>query len=87
VSWYDVQTFIQKLNDSHDGYTYRLPTEAEWEYAARAGNVTAYSFGDNSNGFIGNYAWYSDNSDGHTHPVATKKPNAWGLYDMHGNVA
>lgn len=84
VSWEDVQAFIKKLNDRGDG-KYRLPTEAEWEYAARAGSTTKYSFGDGE-GSLGSYAWYDANSGSRTHDVATKQPNAWGLYDMHGNV-
>jgi len=105
VSWDDVQEFLAKLNSNHDGYHYRLPTEAEWEYAARAG-TTGARYGD-----LGAIAWYGDNSGSQqidsaalfqnnkvkyasrllangngTHPVGQLRPNAWGLYDMLGNV-
>jgi formylglycine-generating enzyme len=68
------------------GRTYRLPSEAEWEYAARAGAETAFCYGDDFEE-LGEYAWYFDNSDDRMQPVASKKPNSWGLYDMHGNAA
>jgi formylglycine-generating enzyme required for sulfatase activity len=86
VSWEDVQEFILRLNrEEENGRRYRLPTEAEWEYAARAGSTGAYSFGDDA-GMLDAHAWYLDNAGGTTHPVGTRNPNAWGLHDMHGNV-
>ena len=85
VSWNDVQRFITKLNTKHPGHDFRLPTEAEWEYACRAGAETKYCFGNDAR-LLGEYAWYYENSEGQTHPVGQKRPNAWGLYDMHGNV-
>jgi formylglycine-generating enzyme required for sulfatase activity len=84
VSWHDAQAFCQKLSQI-TGKTYRLPTEAEWEYACRGGTTTRYYFGDDANQ-LEDYAWYSGNSQNTTHPVGQKKPNAWGLYDMSGNV-
>lgn len=85
VSWNDVQKFIKKLNKKENTKKYRLPSEAEWEYAARAENSTRYFFGDDDSK-LGEYAWYHGNSEGRTHPVGQKKPNSWGLYDIHGNV-
>lgn len=86
VSWNDAQEFITKLNEMENTTRYRLPTEAEWEYVARAGTTTAYSFGDNADE-LSNYAWYGEGFDhGGTHPVGLKRPNPWGLYDVHGNA-
>jgi formylglycine-generating enzyme required for sulfatase activity len=96
VTFGQVQEFLSKLNARNDGFLYRLPTEAEWEYAARAGTTDEYA------GSLRDTAWYIDaggaasrrNEDSptglaaaKTHPVATKKPNMWGIYDMRGNVA
>jgi formylglycine-generating enzyme required for sulfatase activity len=80
VSWEDVQDFIGRLNQQIGRAIFRLPTEAEWEYACRAGTTADYA------GNLDDMAWYGSNSGDKTHPVGTKQPNAWGLYDMHGNV-
>jgi formylglycine-generating enzyme required for sulfatase activity len=80
VSKNDAHDFMAKLNAQNDGYKYRLPTEAEWEYAARAGTTATPAAS------LDDVAWYGANSDDATHPVGMKKPNAWGLYDMLGNV-
>ncbi|NTU41805.1 MAG: formylglycine-generating enzyme family protein [Nitrospirales bacterium] len=85
VSWDDAQTFIRWLNRKEGGNHYRLPTEAEWEYAARAGTTTVYSWGDSASQ-AGQYAWYDKNANDNAHAVGRKQPNPWGLYDMHGNV-
>jgi formylglycine-generating enzyme required for sulfatase activity len=84
VSWNNAMEFCRKLSDK-TGYLYSLPTEARWEYSCRAGSKTRFSYGDNPD-LLGNYAWYDINSGGKTHPVGMKKPNDWGLFDMHGNV-
>lgn len=81
VSWFEAQDFVRRLNLRNDGYTYRLPTEAEWEYACRAGTTDEYSGGN----FV-SMAWYDGNSALMTHPVGRQQPNAFGLYDMMGNV-
>ncbi len=91
ISWNDVQAFIRKLNRKEGSNKYRLPTEAEWEYAARAGSTTALASRGISGicGYDSNLdamGWYCGNSDSRTHRVAGKKPNKWGLYDMYGNV-
>ncbi len=85
VSWDDAQIFIQKLNQLSGKKLYRLPTEAEWEYACSAGTTSEYYFGDDASQ-LGEYAWFEGNSGHTTHPVGQKKPNEWGLYDMAGNV-
>lgn len=86
VSWYDAKNFADKLSAKEkvkEKVKYRLPTEAEWEYAARAGTTDKYYWG---NWMDGDYCWYDENSGNKTHPVGQKKPNEWGLYDMLGNV-
>jgi formylglycine-generating enzyme required for sulfatase activity len=88
VSWQDAQRLVGKLNESLQGtagWRFGLPSEAQWEYACRAGSTGRYAFGDEE-ARLGEFAWYSANSRSSTHPVGQKKPNAWGLYDLHGNV-
>src|ERR1041384_7869345 len=77
--------YCQRLS-AQNGQNYSLPTEAEWEYACRAGTTTRYSFGDDEKR-LGDYAWFEKNSDFKYQKVGRKKPNPWGLYDIHGNVA
>ena len=93
VSWTDAQEFIQKVNQMNDGYIYRLPTEAEWEYACRAGTRTLFSFGDSLSSDQANFIGFPYGAPakeevyrGKTTPVGSFQPNAFGLYDMHGNV-
>jgi formylglycine-generating enzyme required for sulfatase activity len=84
VTWDDCQQFLDQLG-KQVGRNFQLPTEAQWEYACRAGSTTNYHFGDKE-AELDAYAWYRKNSGMTSHPVGEKKPNAWGLYDMHGNV-
>jgi len=94
VTWREAMDYCERLTEQQAkagalpaGFSYRLPTEAEWEYACRAGSTTRFSFGDDSDTRrLGDFAWFSDNSESMSHPVGLKKPNPWGLYDMHGNV-
>jgi formylglycine-generating enzyme len=89
VSWYDCMEFVEKLNRLGEG-RYRLPTEAEWEYACRAGTTTPYSFGVHEGFQLQEYAWFVTNcsqaQEPYAHAVGTRKPNPWGLHDMHGNL-
>jgi formylglycine-generating enzyme required for sulfatase activity len=87
VLWAQCQAFLQKLNEKFaaTGVKFGLPTEAQWEYACRAGSSGEFGFSD-AKGQLADYAWFCDNAQGTTHPVGVKKPNVWGLYDMHGNV-
>ena len=92
VSWNDAMEFCRRLTEREreagrlpDGYVYTLPTEAQWEYACRAGSETAYCFGDAETD-LHDYGWYDENSGDKTNPVGRKRPNKWGLHDMHGNV-
>jgi formylglycine-generating enzyme required for sulfatase activity/tRNA A-37 threonylcarbamoyl transferase component Bud32 len=89
MTWVDAVTFCEKLSaldaEERARRVYRLPTEAEWEYACRAGTRTAYSFGDDHEKLT-EYGWFAENDKGRTHPVGLLRPNPWGLYDMHGNV-
>ena len=89
VTWDQAVEFCRKLSElpaeKAAGNVYRLPTEAQWAYACRAGTTTKFSFGDDDSE-LGDYAWYAENSAKKTHPVGSKLPNAWGLYDVHGSV-
>lgn len=80
ITWHDVEEFLKRLNARNDGYRYRMPTEAEWEYAARAGST------EGNTGPLDDVAWHQGNAERQTHPVGLKRPNAWGLYDVEGNV-
>ncbi len=94
VTWFNAVDFCTRLTAKEreagnlpEGFEYRLPTEAEWEYAARAGTTNRFSYGDDPDyRLLGNYAWYTGNSGLRTHPVGQKLPNPWGIYDLHGNV-
>ena len=85
VSWEDCLQFLRQLNEKVGMGKWQFPTEAQWEYACRAGSTTIYCFG-NDESELGDYGWYDKNSGGRPHPVGEKKPNAWGLYDMNGSI-
>jgi formylglycine-generating enzyme required for sulfatase activity len=89
VSWNDSRRFFESLNERlglSAEKAFRLPTEAEWEYASRAGTTISYSFSESARD-LGQYAWFDKNAKGTTHPVGGLLPNPWGLYDLYGNVA
>jgi formylglycine-generating enzyme required for sulfatase activity len=94
VNWHDAREYCSRFTETErragrlpEGFAYRLPTEAEWEYACRAGTTSPFSHGDDPKGTgLTDHAWFLQNSDSASHPVGSLKPNAWGLYDMHGNV-
>jgi formylglycine-generating enzyme required for sulfatase activity len=92
ASWSDAMEYCSRLTQQErqarrlpDTHAYRLPTEAEWEYAARAGTTNSFSFGNDA-ALLGSHAWYNSNSGATTHPVGERLPNPWGLYDVHGNI-
>jgi len=88
ISWFDAQAFLTQVGNKDTEHSYYLPTEEEWEYAARAGTTTEFSFGDDGRD-LGAYGWHRDmtqNREEYAHPVGTKRPNPWGLFDVHGNV-
>ncbi len=85
LSWNDATAFCQWLSKKHDGVKYELPTEAQWEYACRAGTTTVWHYGDSEDA-LREYAWYAANSGFKTHPVGQLRPNGFGVYDMHGNA-
>ena len=94
MNWNEAVNYCVRLTDQErtagrlpSGWVYRLPTEAEWEYAVRAGRTNRFSFGDDPGySLLGEFAWYASNSGNQTHAVAGKRPNRWALYDMNGNV-
>lgn len=87
VTWDDAQSFIAALNAANPNLGFRLPSEAEWEYACRAGTTSRFYWGDDpGNVQVSNYAWYEDNSGNHTHDVGTRLPNLWSIFDMSGHV-